>query len=250
MRSFILAVVVLVISSHVALAQKYGDGVAVVPDLSPAGRFDFMAEVDKRYGQTLEVIKTEFPDDYAVAIAHIAGISWRGGEEDRALLGAFSILTELKKKYAGRLLYAPSVRHAAMLAGLAKFYVTVSENEGPEVCGRFAQDGSGVLFERGLSGKYAAALDAQSAAYFEAVVAAIETPEYSGAVQPDDWSAVMSAMIAAGAPQSFAKTISAGDRSDPDLCPALAAMFVTSAFLNTPEGARTRGDFAKNLAGY
>lgn len=250
MRSLVLVAALLFATTTSTLAQRIGEGVTVVPDLSPAGRFDLMAEVEKRYGATLGIIRSEFPRDYAEVMTAIAAISWRGGEENRALLGAFGAVTEVKKKYASRLIFAPSPRHSAMLASLAKFYVAVAETEGTETCGRFAEDGSGVLFELGLSGKYAAALDAQSAAYFEAVVAAIETPEYGGAVEPEDWSAVVNAMIAAGAPQSFARTISAGNRADPDLCPALAAMFVTSAVLDTPEGERTRADFAKNLSGY
>ena len=250
MRFLLIVLALLISTSGPAFAQRIGDGVAVVPDFSPAGRFDFMAEVEKRYGQTLKVIEADFPADYAAAIANISAIKWQGGDENRALFATFAIITDLKKKYASRLLFAPSPKHSAMLANLAKFYVAVSDSEGSELCGRFARDGSGVLFERGLSGKYADALDQQSAAYFEAVVAAIETPEYSGVAQPDDWSAVVAAMITAGAPQTFGKTISAGDPADPDLCPALAAMFVTSAVLNTPEGTRIRADFAKNLAGY
>lgn len=245
----LLVIAMLLFSTGGAFAQ-IDSGVAVVPDLSPAGRFDLMAEVEKRYGRTLAIIKSEFPDDYPILISNIAAISWQGGEENRALLAAFGIITELRKKYADRLLFAPTASHAVMLGFLAEFYVAVLKDEGPEVCGRFAQDGSGVLFELGLSGKYADALDRQSLAYFDAVVRAIEAPEDNGVAGGEDLSAVLRAMIAAGAPQSFVRTISAGDRNDPDLCPALAAMFSTSSILDTPQGRRMRADFAKNLVGY
>jgi hypothetical protein len=246
----LLIIAMLLVSAAGAMAQVDSGGVAVVPDLSPAGRFDLMREVDKRYGRTLEIIKAEFPNDYPALMSGIAAISWQGGQEDRAMLAAFGLITELRKKYADRLMFAPSASHAVMLGFLADFYVTVFKAEGPQVCGRFAQDGSGVLFELGLSGKYADALDRQSLAYFDAVVKAIEAPEYAGAVVEADWGAVVKAMIVAGAPESFVRTISSGDRTDPDLCPALAAMFSTSSILDTPEGKRTRADFAKNLAGY
>ncbi|HQZ13438.1 MAG TPA: hypothetical protein PK286_11205 [Devosia sp.] len=248
MRFILLALTLFLTAIAPALAQ--GEGVAVVPDLSAAGRFDFKAEVDRRYGRTLEVIRAEFPRDHAALMAEIAAIKWQRGGENDALLAAFGAVTELKKKYAARLQFAPSAKQAVMLENLAKFYVAVSGREGPEVCGQFASDGAGVLFARGLSGAYAAAIDIQSAAYFEAVAAALETPEYISPVRPDDWGVVVSAMVSAGAPPSFAKTISDGNPADPDLCPALAAMFVTSAVLNAPEGTRIRADFAKNLAGY
>ena len=238
MRFLLVLAAILVAAIGPAFAQG-GDGVAVVPDISAAGRFDLMAEVGKRYGQTLEVIKSEFPDDYAVLMANIAGLSWQGGEENRALLGAFGILTELKKKYASRLPFAPSRNHTGMLGSLAKFYVaypTARERSVRPVrarqvgravrAGAFGQVRGGArravrrLFRGRCRGHRDAGIQRRRAA--------------------GDWSAVMNAMLAAGRPQSFVKTISEGNRADPDLCPALSAMFVTSGVLDTPEGRRTR----------
>lgn len=226
--------------------------VTAVPRLSPrAGEpagFDLVAAVTVRYARTLALLKAEFPSDYASLMADIAGISWAGGDPDAALLGAFGKLTELRRKYAEKLLFAPSLAHSVMLGHLAEFYDSVFEAEGPAVCERFARDGSAVLFELGLSEKYARALDQQSAAFFEAVVQAIENPSYSGVATSEDWSAVLGTMVGAGAPQSYVAAISSGRGAD--LCPALAAMFRTAGLLDTPAGQRTRADFAKNLTGY
>lgn len=221
--------------------------VVATPNLKAVG---LQAEFTKLYPLTIDVLKTEFTDDYAYLVSGIAGIKWAGGQSRVALLNAFGLLTEIRRKYADKLLFAPSEDHAVVLGLLADFYTAVFKGEGPEVCGRFAQDGSGVLFELDLSGTYAKELDLQTAAYLSAVVHAIERPEYNGVAVAGDWGAVLGTMVAAGAPQSFVKTISAGDGKDPDLCPALAAMFRTSGLLDTPEGKRTRADFAKNLVGY
>src|SRR5690606_27068701 len=132
----------------------------------------------------------------------------------------------------------------------AVFYNEVFKLEGPEVCGRFARDGSGVLFERDVESKFATLLDQQAVAYFEAVVQAIETPEVSEPVLEEDWTVIFEYMIAAGAPPEFAKAIGGNDPGDPNLCPALGAMMLVSSTLATPEGERTRADFARNLTGY
>jgi hypothetical protein len=129
-------------------------------------------------------------------------------------------------------------------------YDLVFKEEGPEVCGRFAQDGSAALFELGLSEKYAEALDQQSVVYFKSVVLAIENPEPSAPVRPGDWDVVLRLMLEAGAPPSFAATVAAGDPADPDLCPALTALLLTMSLMDEPEGQRVRADFAQNVAGY
>jgi hypothetical protein len=246
MRLFFI-IAMLLASIDTASAQQ--PGITATPDFTP--RFDLLDVVTARYGRTIAFIKSDFPDDYAMLVARIAAISWQGGRHERlALLSAFELIKDLRRKYAERVAHAPSVSHSVMLGLLADFYDAVFEAEGPTVCGRFAQDGSAVIFDLGLSAKYAERLDLQSVAYFDAVVKAIEAPENPGPVRPDDWSRVLAAMVAAGAPPSYVDTVARGDGSDPDLCPALAAMFRTAGLINAPEGARARADFARNLAGY
>jgi hypothetical protein len=246
MRIFLCAAALLA-GMFPTLAQDRG--IVATPDFSP--QFELVDVVAARFERTVALIKSDFPDDYATLVASLAGISWQGSRDERiALLKAFEVLKELRRKYAERVAHAPSVSHAVMLGLLADFYDEVLKAEGPAVCGRFASDGSAVLFDLGLSAKYADRLDLQSVAYFDAVVKAIEEPENPGAVLPEDWNVLLGAMVAAGAPQSFVDTIARGDRNDPDLCPALATMFRASGLLDTPEGERTRADFARNLAGY
>jgi hypothetical protein len=246
MRIFFI-IAALLVCLHPASAQR--PGVTATPDFTP--RFDLIDVVTARFGRTIALIKSDFPDDYAVLVVRIAAISWQRGRNERvALLRAFELMKDLRRKYAARVAHAPSVSHSVMLGLLADFYEAVFEAEGPAVCGRFAQDGSAVLFDLGLAAKYAERLDLQSVAYFDAVVKAIETPENPGPVLADDWNKVLATMVAAGAPPSYVDTVARGDASDPDLCPALAAIFRTAGLLNTSEGARARADFARNLAGY
>jgi hypothetical protein len=246
MRMF-LCTFALVAGMVPASAQDHS--IVATPDTSP--RFELVDVVTSRFGRTMAAIRSDFPDDYATLVAVLSGISWQGVPDERvALLTAFEVMKDLRAEHAERVAHAPSVSHAVMLGLLADFYEEVLKAEGPAVCGRFAGDGSAVLFELGLSEKYARRLDLQSAAYFDAVVRAIETPENPGPVRPEDWSILLSNMVAAGAPPSFVDTIARGDPTDPDLCRALATMFRASGLLDTPEGARTRADLAKNLAGY
>lgn len=228
-------------------------GVTATPRLvtkGAPGDVDVLGIVGRLYEHTLTLLETEFPDDYAALTRRLAEIDDLAGDERTLLLAAFEAFGEVRRKYADKLMFSPSLHHAVMLGRLADFYHLVLGNEGPTVCGRFARDGSGVLFELGLSARYANALDLQSHAYFEAVVQAIEMPDYAGAVEPDDWTTVFAIMVAAGMPRSYVATIAAGNASDPDLCRALAAVFRTAGLLDTPEGKRTRADFARNLTGY
>ena len=250
MRLFLaaLALVAAILAAQPAVAQ--GDGVAVSPEIGALFGRPFSELVEARYGATLGLLKSEFPDDFALLDAQIGLIAKAGGNEREMLRLAFDRFTEIRRKYAEKLLYAPGIHHSVILGRLADFYDRVLKDEGPNVCGQFARDGTAVLFDLGLSEKYASFIDAQSFAYFDAVAKAAETPTFAGEVQQSDWSAVLQAMVAAGAPQSFVESIATGRSNDPQLCTALAALFRTSGLLDSPEGARTRADFAKNLTGY
>jgi hypothetical protein len=233
-----------------AIAQS--GGVVAAPDLSPNPSPRIMQAMGELYGRTLTVIKRDFPADYPDLVTAFATLEWTGNRAnvDRALLAAAEAIKSVRQKYADKLLFAPSVSHAVMLGFLADFYDAVFKGEGPRTCGRFARDGSAVLFQLGLAAKYARQLDVQSVAYFDSVVKAIEEPNDNGVAGPADWEMVGGAMLASGMPPSYLETIAKGDPADPDLCPALAAIFRTSGLLDTPEGARVRADFARNLAGY
>lgn len=227
----------------------HAQGVAVTPDLQSTS-VSVARIVEAHFPRTLALLAAEFPVDHQALLEDLAAIDAEDGTERELGLLVAQRFTGLRRKYADRLQFAPSAAHSKMMSQLAAFYEKVHQTEGSAVCGRFAADGSAVLFDLGLSVAYAEFIDAQSVAFFEAVVGAIERPEYAGAASQDDWSFVVRKMVEAGAPASFAATIAGGDPDDPDLCLALAAMFVATALLDTPEGARTRADFARNLTGY
>jgi hypothetical protein len=248
MRLLVSLTLVLLLVATPAVAQ-----VVLTPELNlrtAPDAVDVSALFSQRYPRTLALLEAEFPDDHANLMAELSEIDRQVGEESRLLLAAFERLRELRRKYADRLQFAPSFNHAVMLGLIADFHDLVFAGDGPQVCGRFAHDGSGVLFELGLSARYAQALDLQSVAFFEAVVRAIETPEFAEPVEPEDWNMVFAAMVIAGAPPDYVAAVARGDRNDPTLCPALAAMFRSSGLLDSPAGVRTRADFARNLTGY
>lgn len=248
MRPLIVSLVLLALAAVPASAQ---DAAASAADAERAARaVEVVNAIEGHYARTLALLEVEFPDDHAAFLLRIEEIGGAEGPFDTRLLAAFKQFTELRRKHAARLIFAPSLSHSIMLGRLADFYDRVLDAEGTSVCGRFALDGSAVLFELGLSERYADALDQQSLAYFEAVVEAIEAPVYNAPAGPEDWNALFATMLAAGFPESYVQSIAGGRPNDPDLCPALAAMFRTSGLLDTREGERTRADFASNLAGY
>jgi hypothetical protein len=130
------------------------------------------------------------------------------------------------------------------------FLARVQLEAGPEICGRFAQDGSGALFADGQAERFAKLIDQQSAAYFAAVVAAIEDPEIHAPVQQEDWAAVFARMAEEGYPRGFAATIARSAADDPALCAALSAMLHTAVVMDDDGAARFRADFAANATGY
>ncbi|MDP1732431.1 MAG: hypothetical protein Q8L54_14915 [Devosia sp.] len=248
MRQFILAFILLFPLAHPVLAAGAEDKARL--KVSAGQIVDLEAMFRERHPRTLAILQADFPSDLEALIEKFAAIEKEGGGRHAMAARLFGEMSGLRRKYAEKLLFSPNPSLAKLLLRLADFYDQVLRAAGADVCGRFAQDGAGLLFDLGLSETFGETLDLQSEAFFDAVVRAIETPEYHGPASSADWSVVMGAMIGLGGPPSYIATISAGDRNDPDLCPAQAAMFRASAVLTTPEGERTRADLAKNLTGY
>jgi hypothetical protein len=248
MRPF-LALVLLLAGLSSGAAQD--SGVVATPDINTnPNRFDILGAMTARYPRTFAFVKEEFPDDYATLVSTIAGIGLTDADQRTAMLAGFEQMKEMRARYADKIRFAPTISHVLMLQLVAEFHELVLKDEGPAVCGRFASDGSAALFAAGLAEKYAERLDLQSFAYLDAVVKAIEAPDDNGVATPEDWSEVMGEMIKAGAPRSFVAAIARPDPRDPDLCPALSALFRATSILATPAAGRVRADLAGNLAGY
>ena len=204
----------------------------------------------QRNARTMEILESDFPYDYEDVMRSIETLRASKTDIDSKLLALFSQLTQIRKKYAERLRFAPVAQHRLMIAALGRFMAEVQLKAGPAICGHFAQDGSGALFAEGVAARFASLIDIQSAAYFAAVVGAIESPEPRDAVDDEDWRAVFSRMVADGHPPAFVGTIARSDAADPTLCPALAAMLSSAARMDGAAAERFRADFAGNVTGY
>jgi hypothetical protein len=248
MHRFLLALLLLAPFVHPAVSAGAEEKLRL--KMPARQTVDLEAMFQELHPRTLTILQVDFPSDLDAMTEKLAEIEKRGGDRQAAAAYLFGEMTALRRKYADKLAFSPNPSLVKLLLRLADFYDQVLKTAGTEVCGRFAQDGAGLLFDIGLADSFREALDMQSEAFFDAVVRAIETPEYHGPVDSSDWSVVMGAMIGLGSPPSYITTISAGDSSDPDLCLAQAAMFRASAVLTTPEGERTRADLARNLTGY
>jgi hypothetical protein len=207
-------------------------------------------QFQERNPKTVAVLASDFPDDYRVLLTQLDTIEATGQSQMVQLNASFDALRQIRKKYADRMSFAPPALLADVLTKLADFYEDVLKQDGAAVCGKFAQDGSGVLFQLARSDAYVERLDAQSAAYLEAVVGAIETPETYGAADKNDYPKVLAIMVRAGAPESYVAAIANGNGADPNLCPALAAMFRTVALSDAAEAVRMRPLLGLNAGGY
>lgn len=217
-------------------------------------RFNLGTDVAKvfesYYPKTMAVLQADFPAEYAGMQNVLRQLQQVRGTDEARLTAAFVALTKIRKKYADRLNNAPPETVRRMWGLLAEFHQTVLKNQGAKFCGEFATNGAGTLFQHGAAGVYAARLDAQSEAYFNAVVAAIENPEVYGEPDETDWSLAGMAMIANGGSEDDIKRILANDPRDPLLCKSLADFFLILAALDQPFSKRVLANFAPAAAGY
>lgn len=203
-----------------------------------------------RNPRTMAILDADFPREHAAVLASLRLLEGSDMPLERKLEVMFAQLKDIRSQYAARLRFAPVRAQQMMVAVLGGFMAQVEREVGAETCGVFARDGSGALFQAGVAERFAAAIDAQSAAFLTAVVAAIEDPEIHDPIQQEDWAAVFAQMGQLGHPRSFVETIAKGSVDDPELCTALGAMFRTAALMPGPAAARFRADFAQKLGGY
>lgn len=226
--------------------------VALAP---PAFAFETAAETTaalfaEQYPATRGVLAADFPQDLQALEQSFGDIDRTEISPQLKMQRAFVELTALRKKYAPQLQFARADMSALVVLSLADFYQSVLQRDGAEVCGGFAKDGAGTLYTIGAAARYALELDRQSAAYFSAVVSAVEDPDVAGPVSQDDWTQVMSQIVADGHPPSYVVSIAAGKASDPDLCPALSAFMRAMVDLKSDTALRARADFIQNATGY
>lgn len=220
----------------------------LAPSLAHAQASPALERFRQDFPQTIEVLEREFPSDLDRIEAELARLP--ASEAARGPEASFTLLAELRRKYARRLAFAPAEALALLLAATAEFHETVFQGEGAEACGLFARNGTGVLFQRKVALRYARSIDTQATLFMLAVTAAIEQPEVHGEMSEADFAALLVVMAQAGLPEAQARAIGSGDPQDPNYCPALAAMFRAASVFDTPEGFRVRADLAQNLAGY
>ncbi|WP_072339984.1 hypothetical protein [Devosia enhydra] len=204
----------------------------------------------QRNARTLAILDADFPRDHEALLAAARALRHADLTLDQKLERLFAMMSDTRKRYAERLRFAPGPQHRLMMGVLGAFMAEVDRVAGSEVCTAFAQDGTGALFQSGVASQFSAAIDVQSAAYFAAVVAAIENPEIHPPVLEADWSAVFAQMARDGHPLSYVESIAGGSPDDPALCSALSAMFRSAALMPGAPGERFRADFAPKLAGY
>lgn len=241
----ILAVLALLTTS---IAGAFALEVVATPRFKP--RVSVTA-FEQRYPRTLAVLKADFPEDYKNLLDRIGSIEGARGSKKDKITAAFAALSEVRKRYEPQVLFAPDDELRRIVALLGEFHLQVLKNQGPEVCGQFAANGSGTLFTLGLADPYAGRLDVQSEAYFLAVVQSIENPTFHKVATTDDWKYVSRALVvAAGGTTDDVKRALTNDTKDPLYCASLAKFMLFTALIGGDEGERLRANFVQNSTGY
>lgn len=210
----------------------------------------FSAVVAQRYAATLKVLAVGLPDEFKALTEKIDAIEASDASDQVRLAEVFKAVETLRKKYRYKIPYASEATQSAMLIQLANFHETVLLREGAQFCSTFAMGGAVMLAEAGRIDDYVALIDAQSAAYFNAVAAAFAEPDFHGAVRQSDWTALIAAMVKSGASDDYVKALASTDPRDTKRCAALSAMFRLAANSAGPEAERVRSDLAQNAAGF
>ncbi|WP_354041243.1 hypothetical protein [Devosia sp. UYZn731] len=204
----------------------------------------------EQYPVTRSVLAADFPQDLQALEQSFGDIDSTEISPQLKMQRAFLELTALRKQYASQLQFARADMSALVVLSLADFYQSVLQRDGAAVCGGFATDGAGALYTIGAAPGYALELDRQSAAYFSAVVSALEDPDAVGPASEEDWKQVMSQIVTDGHPPSYLASIAGGRATDPDLCPALSAFMHAMVDVKSDVALRARADFIQNATGY
>jgi hypothetical protein len=247
MKKILAVILALLVCISVAFPHAFAQEVVATPKF---GVKRFETAFAQRYPQTIIVLAADFPQDYHLLSARIAQIGASRATDKDKLAAAFMALAELRRKYANQVVNAPDASLKRVVGLLGEFHLQVLKQEGPKVCGEFAVKGSGALFQANLASRYAARLDAQSAAYFSAVVQSIENPTFHEPVKPSDWTSVSKALVSLGGSLDDIKRIAANDANDSLHCNSLASFLLFIAQLGSPESERMRADFVHNVSGY
>jgi hypothetical protein len=247
MKKLLALMLALLACASVAFPPALAIEVAATPKF---GVRKFETAFAQRFPKTIIVLAADFPQDYEKLSALIAKIGASRASDANKLAAAFAAMGELRRKYASQVVHAPDESLRRVVGLLGEFHLEVLKQEGPKVCGLFAVKGSGVLFQANLGSRYAARLDAQSAAYFSAVAQSIENPTFHEPVKPEDWTSVSKALVRFGGSLDDIKRIAANDANDSLHCNSLASFLLFIAQLNGPESERMRADFVHNMTGY
>lgn len=205
---------------------------------------------EQNYPLTRGVLVADFPMDLRALEQGFVQIDNTEILPQLKLQRLFMDLTALRKRYASKLAYARTQKSALLVLSLAEFYRNVMRHETPDVCGAFASDGAGILLARGQGARYAKDMDRQAAVYFSAVASALENPDVVGRASQADWSMVMGQIVADGHPASYIGVIAKAKASDPELCPALLALFGALVEVKPSIAQRVRAEFIQGVTGY
>lgn len=203
--------------------------------------------------ETLQILE----DRYAADISRIESTLDRlldnaqaDFDREEALEGFAEVIAAERSRVANLIPQAPDASLRAAVAGLEEFMRKVYEQQGPEVCGRFADSGSDVLYEEDLAEAYAEDLDRQSALFLAAAADARDQPQTHGTANDQDLGVLFNRMLAQGGTEHQLDVLAAQNPADPEVCPALLGMLGALSTLDGPEGTRARAYFLPEFVGY
>lgn len=208
---------------------------------------EVVAILEKSSPKLVDVLKQRFPDAFDAIVESSLSAGKDGGDDEDIQLAFFAAAQNAADDYADYARRAPDPEMKAWLERVADSIDVIYKAGGSDLCQGFLENGNSALAKQDAHDDLLNAMDARSAALFDALAAARQSGLIAIAAPDDaDWAKVDSEMRAADVPANYADVINKGDVSDPDYCPALSRLFRNLSEMQGDAGTRIRAEYLAN----
>lgn len=194
---------------------------------------------------TMGYLAETFPEDFNDIAQKVQIATTVGGNIRQVSFDAF---LALRKRYAPAVGDASDTAQAAMIESLITVHQAVLDNEGPEVCARFAVLGYEAFFDTPLAEKYTKLQSQHLLNVFVAMRDGRDNPVARSLATDDDWGTVIDLMLASGSSQDELTALIQSDMSNPLLCRANLDLLRAANMEGNPSSQLVRAELLEGIA--
>lgn len=194
---------------------------------------------------TMGYLAAAFPEEFHDIAQKVQSATKVGGNIRQVSFDAF---LALRQRYAPAVGDASDTAQAAMIESLITVHQAVLDNEGPEVCARFAVLGYEAFFDTPLAEKYSTLQSQHMLNIFAAMRDGLDNPVARGLATDDDWGTVIDLMLASGSSQDALNAIVESDMSNPLLCQANLDLLRATNMDGNPSSQLVRAELLEGIA--